>query len=85
VTHETHLGVFEYFDPWLPEHYRDAEYVFLANINPELQLSTLEQVRKPKLTLCDTMNLWINIARDHVLEVFKRWTSPCSTMPRRAC
>jgi sugar/nucleoside kinase (ribokinase family) len=56
----------------LPEHYRDANYVFLANINPELQLSTLEQVRQPKLVLCDTMNLWINIARDHVFEVFKR-------------
>jgi sugar/nucleoside kinase (ribokinase family) len=72
VTHETHLGVFEHFDPHLPEHYRDAEYIFLANINPELQLSTLEQVKKPKLVLCDTMNLWINIARDHVLKVFSR-------------
>lgn len=72
VTHETHLGVFEHFDPQLPEHYRDAQYVFLANINPELQLSTLEQVKKPKLVLCDTMNLWINIAREHVKEIFKR-------------
>jgi sugar/nucleoside kinase (ribokinase family) len=71
VTHETHLGVFEHFDPKLPEHYRDAEYVFLANINPQLQLHTLQQVKKPKLVLCDTMNLWINIARDDVLEVFK--------------
>ena len=72
VTHETHLGVFEHFDPQLPENYRDAEFVFLANINPELQLKTLEQVKSPKLVLCDTMNLWINIARDHVLEVFKK-------------
>jgi len=72
VTHETHLGVFEHFQPHLPAHYRDAQYVFLANINPELQLSTLEQVKQPKLVLCDTMNLWINIAREQVLKVFSR-------------
>lgn len=72
VTHETHLGVFETFEPKLPEHYRDANFVFLANINPALQLQVLEQVRAPKLVLCDTMNLWINIAREQVLEVFQR-------------
>jgi sugar/nucleoside kinase (ribokinase family) len=72
VTHETHLGVFEHFDPKLPDHYRDASFVFLANINPDLQLHVLEQVKSPQLTLCDTMNLWINIARDKVIEVFKR-------------
>jgi sugar/nucleoside kinase (ribokinase family) len=72
VTHETQLGVFETFEPKLPEHYRDAEFVFLANINPELQLRVLQQVRAPKLVLCDTMNLWINIARDAVWEIFKR-------------
>jgi sugar/nucleoside kinase (ribokinase family) len=72
VTHETHLGVFEHFEPALPEHYRDANFVFLANINPELQLKVLEQVRSPQLVLCDTMNLWINIARESVLEVFRR-------------
>ncbi len=72
VTHETHLGVFEHFEPVLPDHYRDANYVFLANINPTLQLKVLEQVRAPKLVVCDTMNLWINIAREHVIEVFKR-------------
>jgi sugar/nucleoside kinase (ribokinase family) len=72
VTHETHLGVFEHFDPRLPEHYKDANFVFLANIDPDLQLHVLEQVTGPRLTLCDTMNLWINIARDKVIEVFKR-------------
>ena len=72
VTHETHLGVFEHFEPNLPENYRDAQFVFLANINPELQLRTLEQVKAPKLVLCDTMNLWINIAREHVFAVFKK-------------
>jgi sugar/nucleoside kinase (ribokinase family) len=72
VTHETRLGVFESFEPTLPEDYKDAQFVFLANIDPELQLRVLEQVRSPRLTVCDTMNLWINIAREKVLEVFRR-------------
>jgi sugar/nucleoside kinase (ribokinase family) len=72
VTHETQLGVFEHFQPELPAHYREADFVFLANINPSLQISTLDQVTSPKLVVCDTMNLWINIARDQVFKVFKR-------------
>lgn len=72
VTHETQLGVFEHFEPQLPPHYQDADFVFLANINPSLQLSTLDQVKNPKLVVCDTMNLWINIARQEVVEIFKR-------------
>ena len=72
VTHETQLGVFEHFEPTLPDAYRRAELVFLANINPGLQLKVLDQVENPKLVLCDTMNLWINLARDAVLEVFGR-------------
>lgn len=72
VTHETLLGVFEHFEPTLPAQYRDADFVFLANINPSLQLRVLDQVRSPRLVLCDTMNLWINIAREAVWEIFKR-------------
>jgi ribokinase len=71
-TRDTQLNVFEHFDPQIPEEYRDAEYVFLANINPELQLRVLDQVRKPKLVLCDTMNLWIHLSKDKVLEVLRR-------------
>ena len=56
---DTQLGVFEQFRPKLPESYRDAEFVFLANIHPALQLDVLEQVRKPRLVACDTMNFWI--------------------------
>ena len=59
-TLETHLNVFESFKPELPENYRDAEYVFLANIDPELQLEVLQQVKNPKLVACDTMNFWID-------------------------
>jgi len=69
-TLSTCLNVFEHFRPELPESYRDAEYVFLANIDPELQLSVLEQVRAPRLIACDTMNMWLNTKRDHVAELF---------------
>ena len=59
VTLDTQLNVFGDFRPDLSEDYRDSEYVFLANIDPELQLEVLEQVRNPKFVACDTMNFWI--------------------------
>jgi sugar/nucleoside kinase (ribokinase family) len=65
----TELNVFEQFMPELPEAYRDAPYLFLGNIAPELQLHVLEQVHSPKFILIDTMDLWINIARDKLVEV----------------
>ena len=65
----TDLNVFEHFSPELPEAYRDAPYLFLANIHPALQLHVLEQVRSPKFVLIDTMDLWINIARDELVAV----------------
>ena len=63
-TLETHLNVFESFHPELPDAYRDAQYVFLANIDPELQLEVLKQVKSPQLIACDTMNFWIDGKRD---------------------
>lgn len=69
---ETHLNVFEQFRPTIPDAYRDAPYVFLANIDPELQLQVLDQVRRPKLTLCDTMNYWIESKREALLRVLRR-------------
>ena len=68
----THLNVFESFRPTLPEAYRATPYVFLANIDPELQLSVLEQIQQPKFVMADTMNFWINGKREQVLDVFKR-------------
>lgn len=65
----TELNVFETFSPELPEPYREAPYLFLGNIAPELQLHVLEQVRSPKFVLIDTMDLWINIAREKLVEV----------------
>ncbi len=58
-TLETELNVFETFHPNLPESYRDAPVVFLANIDPVLQLDVLRQVKSPRLVACDTMNFWI--------------------------
>ena len=58
-TLDTRLNVFASFNPELPESYRSTEYVFLANIDPVLQLQVLRQVKNPKLVACDTMNFWI--------------------------
>jgi len=71
-TLETVLGVFESFEPDIPGSYRDATHVFLGNMAPELQLHVLEQMRRPAFVLADTMDLWINIARERLLEVIAR-------------
>ncbi len=71
-TLETRLNVFESFQPELPEDYRDAEYVFLANIDPELQLEVLRQVKQPKLVACDTMNFWISGKRDELIKTLQK-------------
>lgn len=67
-TLETHLNVFQTFKPQLPEAYRESEFVFLANIDPELQLDVLKQVRRPQLVACDTMNYWIDGKREALLK-----------------
>jgi len=71
-TLETRLNVFATFNPILPESYRDAKIVFLANIDPELQTQVLAQVRSPSLVVGDTMNYWIETKRESVFDVFKR-------------
>ncbi|HWO88607.1 MAG TPA: PfkB family carbohydrate kinase [Gemmatimonadales bacterium] len=58
-TLETRLGVFANFRPRIPADFAGARYVFLGNIDPELQLDVLKQVRKPAFVACDTMNYWI--------------------------
>jgi sugar/nucleoside kinase (ribokinase family) len=60
ITLATDLNVFADFNPQLPPEYRDSQYVFLANIDPILQLRVLEQIEKPKVVGSDTMNFWIN-------------------------
>ncbi|HEY0972166.1 MAG TPA: PfkB family carbohydrate kinase [Gemmatimonadales bacterium] len=71
-TLETHLGVFSHFSPQIPEQFRAAPYVFLANIDPRLQLDVLSQVERPKLVACDTMNFWIESRRPDLLELLER-------------
>jgi len=71
-TLETHLNVFENFTPEIPDSYRDAEYVFLANIDPELQWSLLQQVKSPDFVGMDTMNFWIGRKREALMEVLKK-------------
>ncbi len=68
-TLETHLGVFSNFRPKIPEQFKNAPFVFLANIDPRLQLQVLEQVNKPRLVACDTMNFWIESRRPELVEL----------------
>jgi sugar/nucleoside kinase (ribokinase family) len=71
-TLETRLGVFSNFRPKIPESFRHAPYVFLANIDPRLQLDVLNQMQGPKLVACDTMNFWIESRRHELLELLGR-------------
>lgn len=71
-TLSTELNVFASFSPELPESYRNAPFLFLANISPSLQLHVLDQVKRPRFVLLDTMDLWINTARDALHEVIRR-------------
>jgi len=71
-TLETRLGVFANFRPDIPEEFRDAKYVFLGNIDPDLQLDVLEQVRHPDLVACDTMNYWIQGKRTALQKLLER-------------
>ncbi len=71
-TLETRLGVFSHFRPKIPEALRHAPFVFLANIDPRLQLDVLRQVQGPRLVACDTMNFWIESRRNELLELLGR-------------
>jgi sugar/nucleoside kinase (ribokinase family) len=71
-TLETRLGVFAAFDPKLPPAWRDSAFVFLGNIDPVLQLGVLDQIDRPKLVVCDTMNYWIQSRKPELLELLQR-------------
>ena len=71
-TTETRLGVFAAFDPVIPQEWRDSDVVFLGNIDPDLQLGVLDQVRAPELVAADTMNYWIERTPDALLRVLSR-------------
>jgi sugar/nucleoside kinase (ribokinase family) len=71
-TLDTQLNVFEHFEPKLSPDSRACDVLFLANIQPELQLDVLRQCGRPQFIALDSMNLWIEIARDALLEVIAR-------------
>lgn len=71
TTLETHLNVFEHFQPRLPPAFQDSEYVFLANIQPRLQEDVFRQMGRPRLVGLDTMNLWISIANEDLKSVLR--------------
>ena len=71
-TLDTQRGVFADFDPKIPASYRDARFVFLGNIDPQLQFDVLEQVAAPEVVACDTMNFWIEGSREALLRLLPR-------------
>lgn len=71
-TLEVQLNVFERFNPQLSDENRKTKFLFLANGSPVMQLGVLEQVKDPVLTVCDTMDLWINIQKDALLALLRR-------------
>lgn len=68
-TLETHLGVFSHFDPKIPARFAKPDFLFLANIDPRLQLAVLKQVERPRLVASDTMNFWIESRRPELIEL----------------
>ena len=68
----TDLNVFEFFKPKIPARYRGSEVVFLGNIDPVLQRQVLEQVERPRVVACDTMNFWIHGKPAELRETLKR-------------
>jgi sugar/nucleoside kinase (ribokinase family) len=68
----TDLGVFESFQPTIPEHFRRSSLVFLANIHPTLQVDVMKQVGSPRLIGADTMNYWIERTPGELREMLSK-------------
>ena len=71
-TLDTQLNVLETFHPKIPAHYCDPDLLFLGNIDPELQMDVLNQVQRPKLVACDTMNFWIGGKQEALWKVLEK-------------
>ncbi|MCP4481862.1 MAG: sugar kinase [bacterium] len=71
-TLETKLNVFEDFRPKLSSKLKKSQYVFLANIDPDIQMDVLDQMVEPKFVALDSMNLWLDIKKEKVLDVISR-------------
>ena len=72
ITHETQLNVFEYFEPKIPNSHKSPKVLMCANLLPSIQTAVLDQVAPSRLTVLDSMNLWIEIANEELLKVIKR-------------
>jgi sugar/nucleoside kinase (ribokinase family) len=72
TTNKTELGVVAGFDPVIPEEYAKSDYVYLANNDPKQNIKILQHFDDPKLVVCDTIEFWINGARDDVVEMISR-------------
>ncbi len=71
-TLDTQLNVLSDFDPDIPESYKNSPYLFLGNIDPDIQLKVLDQIESPKLIACDTMNFWIEGKPEALRKMLKR-------------
>jgi len=67
----TYLNVFEHFQPEVPEHLNTPVVLFCANLHPAIQQSVIQQTTPQRLTMLDSMNLWISIAREPLLETMR--------------
>ncbi|MBL7155588.1 MAG: bifunctional hydroxymethylpyrimidine kinase/phosphomethylpyrimidine kinase [Candidatus Omnitrophica bacterium] len=68
----THLNVLSEFNPYIPQEYRNSKYVFLANIDPKLQIKVLNRMANPRLVASDTMNYWIRERRRDLIKLLKK-------------
>ena len=71
-TLDTQLNVLEHFEPKVPAQHKDSSYVFLANASPQVQGQGLSQINEPSFVMADTMNLWIDIAREELTALLGR-------------
>ena len=71
ITLKTELGVLASFSPQITEEQRKIKYVFLANVDPDIQFSLLKLMRSPDLVALDSMNYWINTKRKSLLKILK--------------
>lgn len=71
ITIDTQLNVFESFAPKIPEKYHDTDFLFLGNIDPELQLHVLKNLNFKKAAVLDTMNFWIHSKKERLMNVIK--------------
>ena len=71
-TLDTQLNVLEHFEPKVPTQHQDSKFVFLANASPQVQGQGLSQVTEPCFVMADTMNLWIDIAREELISLLGR-------------